>query len=390
MEWTVGSNRKDEQLELLHDKQLFVEVDIGSSLLTELDTAVTDLHNRFPNVSFVVEDRYGVTVRTVTGEHRDASSTHEWRSMPLTLNRRHFGCIRYCGPLGTLTILDITPIVLSLSQLENWMQTEGERRGEKVQKVLSEGLTPEVVRLLSMCGLNEHPGYTLVAMELASQTDKFLYMDVLRRFMLARIWGYRASSIDFVANRPGGLLAIFPNMNMQRWAQQLEEWLEQWNQFQSRLEIPHPLEVRACITTVDTLYKLDSALREIEATMQFAARWNLVGLVRTHVSHSLSYILSNVSEHHIAEFVHRTLGPILVPEHLDLLHTLRVYLSLDQNVTETARALYVHRNTLLYRIRRIEELLGIRLRSTPQLSMVWIALEGLELLETSGKKRLFL
>lgn len=59
------------------------------------------------------------------------------------------------------------------------------------------------------------------------------------------------------------------------------------------------------------------------------------------------------------EFVAGTLGPLLESpaSRRDLLRTLRVYLATGKNATEAARQLKVHRNTLLYRLRRIEELL---------------------------------
>ena len=41
--------------------------------------------------------------------------------------------------------------------------------------------------------------------------------------------------------------------------------------------------------------------------------------------------------------------------------TLQTYLECERNVAETSRRLYVHRNTFLYRLSRIEELLGMDL-----------------------------
>jgi hypothetical protein len=53
------------------------------------------------------------------------------------------------------------------------------------------------------------------------------------------------------------------------------------------------------------------------------------------------------------------LGPLLdgSASRRDLLDTLRIYLAGGRNATEAARQLKVHRNTLLYRLRRIEKLL---------------------------------
>lgn len=43
----------------------------------------------------------------------------------------------------------------------------------------------------------------------------------------------------------------------------------------------------------------------------------------------------------------------------ELLYTIKMYLKLNQNVTETARALFVHRNTLNYRIEKFNKLTGL-------------------------------
>ncbi len=55
-------------------------------------------------------------------------------------------------------------------------------------------------------------------------------------------------------------------------------------------------------------------------------------------------------------FLNQTLGS-LVQADSSLLNALRVFLNQGSNITETARVLHTHRNTLLRRISRAEELL---------------------------------
>ena len=45
----------------------------------------------------------------------------------------------------------------------------------------------------------------------------------------------------------------------------------------------------------------------------------------------------------------------------DLVHTLEVFFEQNANASQTARALYVHRNTLNYRLQRIVEISGLDL-----------------------------
>jgi len=66
----------------------------------------------------------------------------------------------------------------------------------------------------------------------------------------------------------------------------------------------------------------------------------------------------------LAAFYAETLGPLVeYDRHTDgqLLHTLEVYFACHTNLSEAARVLHLHRNSLLYRLQRIEEVLGTSL-----------------------------
>lgn len=59
----------------------------------------------------------------------------------------------------------------------------------------------------------------------------------------------------------------------------------------------------------------------------------------------------------------------------DLLKTLEAYLDFGGSLVEAAEALYVHRNTLLHRIERIEELTALDLRHPPHRLNLFVALK---------------
>ena len=48
----------------------------------------------------------------------------------------------------------------------------------------------------------------------------------------------------------------------------------------------------------------------------------------------------------------------------DLAHTLVVYVRLGGNIAATAEALFLHRNSVVYRLQRIEEVSGLPVRDT--------------------------
>ena len=73
----------------------------------------------------------------------------------------------------------------------------------------------------------------------------------------------------------------------------------------------------------------------------------------------------------------QVIGPVLDydAEHSgDLVASVRVWLEHDRQTDRAARALHIHPNTLLYRIRRFEQISGRSLASTESLAEVWLAM----------------
>lgn len=68
------------------------------------------------------------------------------------------------------------------------------------------------------------------------------------------------------------------------------------------------------------------------------------------------------SSHEMDRFYEETLGALAAYDrqhHADLVHTLQVFFEHNANASQTSRALYVHRNTLNYRLQRIAEITGL-------------------------------
>ena len=63
-----------------------------------------------------------------------------------------------------------------------------------------------------------------------------------------------------------------------------------------------------------------------------------------------------------------------------LVASLRTYLACGRSPKETSEALHVHKQTVIYRMRRVEKLTGRRLSRTEDLVGFWLALRALELL----------
>ncbi len=83
-------------------------------------------------------------------------------------------------------------------------------------------------------------------------------------------------------------------------------------------------------------------------------------------------------------FVNETLGKLVDYDRenrSDLVTTLRVCLESNLNVSEAAERLHVHRNTLLYRLRRVEEISGWNLENPDSRLALHLAVKLLDLLD---------
>ena len=77
----------------------------------------------------------------------------------------------------------------------------------------------------------------------------------------------------------------------------------------------------------------------------------------------------------------RVLGPIIAydEEHAtELMHSLSVFLEENRAWQRSAERLHVHKQTLVYRMHRVEELTGRDLRSTADIVELWLALRALD------------
>lgn len=95
---------------------------------------------------------------------------------------------------------------------------------------------------------------------------------------------------------------------------------------------------------------------------------------------TLAGLLAAQEQTALTELAQEALGPIIDADaraQSDLLATLRTLLETDFSVARTAEALFVHRNTVKYRISQIERLSGMSLSSTADRAQMWVAVSAL-------------
>lgn len=85
----------------------------------------------------------------------------------------------------------------------------------------------------------------------------------------------------------------------------------------------------------------------------------------------LELLYQELPEEVVKKFITRTLAPITKDQ--ELLQTLETYLFNEGSLQELADLLYIHKNTLKYRLTKIEKQLGIYLQNKKQLSELYIS-----------------
>jgi sugar diacid utilization regulator len=101
------------------------------------------------------------------------------------------------------------------------------------------------------------------------------------------------------------------------------------------------------------------AIGALDAMTKLLRRDHVVDGRRLGVSRVL---ISAADPSELRAFAQRTLGPLLDDGRTELLETLRAYVDAGFNQREAARRSFVHFNTVAYRLRRVEELLGVEFR----------------------------
>jgi PucR C-terminal helix-turn-helix domain len=119
--------------------------------------------------------------------------------------------------------------------------------------------------------------------------------------------------------------------------------------------------------------ELAGAREEVLLLAERARRMGLLGRFETE-EHLLELLLAR-SARLTARLRARVLAPLAGEEHAELARTLRALIACRMDRTATSAALHIHRNTLAYRLRRIEEIADIELASPRDLACVYIALQ---------------
>ncbi|MCM3757273.1 helix-turn-helix domain-containing protein [Sporosarcina aquimarina] len=120
--------------------------------------------------------------------------------------------------------------------------------------------------------------------------------------------------------------------------------LKAYEQCRKALEIANRHHLQSSIVSIDDWDLLAHGVEEI----LLPAQWTL--------------------DTHITKLMNHVNGPVLIDSFL-------VYCDEKMNMSQAARKLYIHRNTLLYRLQQLQEILSIDLNSFKQCTLLYLAIK---------------
>ena len=120
-----------------------------------------------------------------------------------------------------------------------------------------------------------------------------------------------------------------------------------------------------------SVHEAETALGIARSRAAVLSRPEKIGAILIDSIDLTTWLLSHVDRRQLTQHIEHLLAPL---RQSVLLDTLITYLAAEQNIGVTASALFVHANTVRYRLTRIEEILGCSIMSAPAVTNLVLAL----------------
>jgi DNA-binding PucR family transcriptional regulator len=125
-----------------------------------------------------------------------------------------------------------------------------------------------------------------------------------------------------------------------------------------------------------SLLKVAKSMQEAAKCLQFLQSFGGKNQVISYKELGVQRLLLQNTEEELLDFIMEVLGPLFEYDQSrkgELLPSLFAYLEYNQNAKEAASSIHVHTNTLMYRLKRIEEILSTDLSDSQQFLNIHLA-----------------
>ncbi len=136
------------------------------------------------------------------------------------------------------------------------------------------------------------------------------------------------------------------------------------------------------------LMMASKSLQEAAKCIQFIKSNGAKNQIISYRDLGVQRLLLQNSEGDLTDFMEEVLGPLITYDKSkkgELMPTLFAWLEHNQKAKEAAESLHIHTNTLMYRLKRIEEILGVSLSDSSQFLNIHLAISLYPALKRKGK-----
>ncbi|WP_052702978.1 PucR family transcriptional regulator [Paenibacillus beijingensis] len=195
------------------------------------------------------------------------------------------------------------------------------------------------------------------------RSDRDVHYDLLKRHFTA----IPNTFTMFTKNDLFGLLLTLQDSDWEE-----EKFLTLLGNITSELSQKANLSISLGIgNPVTNVLDIGLSYREAVEALQTGYLTKKRGFIQLYNSNDISYLLRLISNDELEHFYEKTFqsfSSMDASEKSELMRTLRAYYDNQSQLVETAKQLYIHRNTVLYRLDKCERLMGVSLKD-PMVSL---------------------
>ncbi|MFC5402659.1 PucR family transcriptional regulator [Cohnella soli] len=337
--------------------------------------------------------------RSIKRIYHHGGQAYICRIMPVAVSNFVYGYIVVFQTGRSLTEFDYLAMenVSTILTLDRIKAKEIEEAKLKIRQDLFDillsgnAMSPDMLKTLSEAhGLQEKHAYYCVLIQIESRDPDSYPSMVHRKYELEHVAKKCAQLIHGLSNRSNGeVVSYFRNQEIvvlvgkqehkspvikQEAKALAEEMLEELNG--QAKEMTFHLAIGGQYPTLHSLHRsfheAQEALRLLQRLGDDRAIVHFEDLAGDH------FLDSNIKPSEMESFVHKSLGAVSDHDRAfgtSFVATLDYYFKYNRNVTEAAKAMFIHRNTFIYRIDKIKELLHTDLKDTDELFQLQLALK---------------
>lgn len=279
--------------------------------------------------------------------------------------------------LEQLTTIERGAMVIALEMMKKKVEYETEQRlkADLLEEVLQGNITKNTSRKFSFIGYDPSMSYICMACTLyPSHMGKDQSGEEQSQQVIQSFCKKYPGMITFF--KSDSFIIFYPlDRSKDESEEQFKEIYRHVKNFVDKLYKISKISVQVGVGRLfHNIKEIHISYKEAKQTLVLLQKYGRGDLIWTYRSLGpLRFLLEVAGEDVLQEYMKEILGPLL-DKHSKLLETLISWFSNERQIKRTSEDLFVHTNTVVYRLNKIEELLNVSLRDEDDLLTVQIAL----------------